>query len=144
MKHLRPLPISAILATALLLQACLGTSGTTVTHAGEVVYSRGAKKETVAATMNASPQAVFDSIIRKIAEAEAAEVIKRDDAAMMVEVTCDGRNINAQATEFGDGGTMLFIWADAGETGLTGEEVAMSTFDTISKDLNTSYELVEN
>lgn len=144
MKHLRPVSISAILASAVFLQACLGTPGTTVTNAGEVVYLAGSKQETVTVTMAASPELVFDSIIRLIIEAETAVVIQRNDASRMVEVSCDGRRINVQATEFGDGETLLFLWADAGDTGLTGNEVAMSAIDTIVKDLNTSYELVEN
>jgi hypothetical protein len=144
MKHPWPLPISAILASALLLGACLGTPGTTVTSAGEVVYSAGAKQDTVTATLAVPPEAVFKSIIRVIAEAEGAEVIQRDDDTRMVEVAFEGRSINAQATEYGDVGTLLFLWADAGETGLTGNAVAMSTIETISKDLNASFELVEN
>lgn len=144
MKHPWLLPVSAILASAVFLNACLGTPGTTVTNAGEVVYSKGAKEDSVTATLAISPERVFDSMVRIIAEAEAAEVIQKNDASRMVEVTLDGKSINAQATEYGDGGTLLFLWADAGESGLTGNEVAMSTIETISKDLNTSYELVEN
>ena len=144
MKLPRLLPISVILASAVFLNACLGTPGTTVTNAGEVVYSRGAKEGSVTATLPVSPERVFGSMVRIIAEAETAEVIQKNDASRMVEVTLDGKSINAQATEYDDGGTLLFLWADAGESGLTGKEVAMSMIDTISKDLNTSYELVEN
>ena len=144
MKRLRPITISAILACAVFLHACLGTPGTTVTNAGEVVYLAGPKQETVTVTLAARPEAVFDSIIRTIVEAEAAEVIQRNDESRMVEVSYAGRSFNAQATEFGNGETLLFLWVDAGDTGLTGNEVAMSTIDTISKDLNASYELVEN
>ena len=144
MKHLWTLSISAILACAAFLSACLGTAGTTVTNAGEVVYSAGAKRDTVTVTMTVSPEKVFESMLRTIADSETAEVVQRDDNAMSVEVTKDGRNINAQVTAYGNGGTLLFIWADAGDTGLTGDAVALSTINTISKDLNASYELVEN
>jgi hypothetical protein len=144
MKHPRPILISAILASAVLLTACIGTPGTTVTNAGEVVYLSGPKQETVAVTLAASPEAVFDSILRTIAEAKTAEVTQRNDETRMVEASYDGRSFNAQATEFGSGDTLLFLWVDAGETGLTGNELAMSTIETISKDLNASYELVEN
>ncbi len=144
MKHLWPLSISAILASAIFLSACLGTPGTTVTNAGEVVYLAGPKKKTVTATLQALPDDVFDSIIRMILDAETAEVVQRNDVSRMIEAAWDGRSINAQATEFGDGETLLFLWADAGDTGLTGNEVAMSTLDLISKDLNASYKLVEN
>jgi len=144
MKHLLPLSASAILAFAMLLNACLGTPGTTVTNAGEVVCLAGPKEETVTVTLAAHPEDVFDSIVRMVLEAETTEVIQRNDASRMIEVTYDGRSLNAQATEYGEGDTLLFLWADAGETGLTGNEVAMSTIDMISKDLNASYKLVEN
>lgn len=144
MKHLWPLSASAILAFAMLLNACLGTPGTTVTNADEVVYLAGPKQETVTVTLAARPEDVFDSIIRLVLEAQTTQVIRRDDASRMIEVTCDGRSLNAQAAEYGEGETLLFLWTDAGETGLTGNEVAMSTIDAISKDLNTRYELVEN
>jgi len=132
------------MASAILLSACLGMPGTTVTNAGEVVYSKGAREDTVTVTLAVAPEVVFESMIKIIADSETAEVIQRNDVSMMVEVTRDGRSINAQATEYGNGGTLLFLWADAGETGLTGNAVAMSTIDAISKDLNASYELVEN
>jgi hypothetical protein len=144
MKHLWSLSASAILAFAMLLNACLGTPGTTLTNAGEVVYLAGPKQETVTVTLVARPDAVFDSIIRMVLEAETTEVIQRNNASRMIEVTFDGRSLNAQVTEFGDGESLLFLWADAGDTGLTGKEVAMSTIDKISKDLNARYELVEN
>ena len=144
MKHPCPLSISAILASAVFLGACLGTPGTTVTNAGEVVYLAGPKKETVTATLHALPNDVFDSVVRTILNAETAEVIQRNDVSRMIEVSWDGRSVNAQATEYGDGETLLFLWVDAGDTGLTGKEVAMSTLDSISKDLNASYQLVEN
>ena len=143
MKHLWCLSASAILAFAMLLNGCLGTPGTTVTNAGEMVYLAGPKQETVTVTLAAGPDAVFDSIIRMTLEAETTEVTLRNNASRMVEVTFDGRSINAQATEYGEGDTLLFLWADAGETGLTGNEVAMTAIDRISKDLNARYELVE-
>ena len=144
MKHPRLFTISAILASAVFLHACLGTPATTVTNAGGVVYLAGPKEETLMVTLAAHPEDVFDSIIRLVLEAETTEVIQRNDASRMIEVTYDGRSLNAQATEYGEGDTLLFLWADAGDTGLTGNEVAMSTIDMISKDLNASYELVEN
>jgi len=142
-KHQWPLPISAILASAVFLHACLGTPGTTVTNAGEVVYLAGAKQDTVSVTLAAPPAAVFDSMIRLIVSAEMAEVIQRDDASRMVEVSLDGRSLNVQATEHSDGETLLFVWADAGDTGLTGNEVAMSTIRAISEDVKADYNLVE-
>lgn len=144
MKRLLPLPISAILAFPVLLSACLGTPGTTVTNAGEVVYSASAKKGTVTAIVAASPGLVFDSFIREIMRSETVEVIERNDASMMVEIALDGRTLRAEVTEYGDDQTLLFLWADAGDTGLTGNEVAMSTINTISQDLDVNYELVEN
>ena len=56
----------------------------------------------------------------------------------------DGRSLNVQATEYSDGETLLFVWADAGDTGLTGNEVAMSTIRAISEDVKADYNLVEN
>ena len=144
MKYLGPISVSAILVFAVSLNACLGTPGTTVTNAGEVVYSAGAKKDTVTVIVAASPGVVFDSLIHEIMKSETVEVIERSDASRMVEVALDGRNLRAEATEYGEGETLLFLWADAGDTGLTGNEVAMSTINTISQDLNVSYELVEN
>lgn len=138
------LAASAILTFAMLLSACLGTPGTTVTNAGEVVYLAGPRQETVTVTLAVSPEDVFDSIIRLLLNSETTEVIQRNDASRMIEVIYDGRSLNVQATEYGEGDTLLFLWADAGETGLTGNEVAMSTIDSISKDLNASYKLVEN
>ena len=144
MRHHWPISISAILVLAVSLNACLGTPGTTVTNAGEVVYSASAKKGTVVAIVAATPDLVFDSFIREVMKSETVEVIERNDASMMVEVALDGRTLRAEVTEYGEDQTLLFLWADAGDTGLTGNEVAMSTINTVSQDLDVSYELLEN
>jgi len=144
MRHPWPIFISAILVFTVSLNACLGTPGTTVTNAGEVVYSAGARQDNVAVILAASPGAVFDSLIREIMKSENVAVIERSDASRTVEVTLDGRNLRAEATEYNGDETLLFLWADAGDTGLTGNEVAMSTINTISLDLDVNYELVEN
>jgi hypothetical protein len=144
MKHLRPLLISAILATAVFLSACLGTTGTTVTNAGNVVYATGPREDVISVTMAAAPTDVYDSIVRVFAESGTAELVKRNDESMTVEVKFEERSVTLQATEFGEGETLLFVWADAGNSGLSGNEVAISTIDAISKDIMAEYELVEN
>lgn len=67
----------------------------------------------------------------------------RNDRSRMVEVAWSDGSLTAQATELGPSETLLFLWIDAGDTGLTAKEVASSVLEALCDDLNVDYELVE-
>jgi len=130
-------------AMSMLCVACLGTPGTTVTSATTAVYAAGATRDTISAQLPKTSAQVFDTILRLIEEEPGAEVSHLNNRAHMVEVTWDGRSMTAQATELDPQETLLFLWVDAGDTGLTAKEVGTSVLQSICFDLNIEYELVE-
>ena len=132
-----------ICAVATALAGCLGTPGTSVTTATTAVYSAGATRDTVSARLPKSPAEVYASINKLIDEEPAAEVSHRNDRAYMVEVGWEGRSVTLQATELGPSETLLYMWVDAGDTGLTAKEVATSALQHICDELNVEHKLVE-
>jgi len=135
--------VGLLSAVSIACVACFGTPGTTVTSATTAVYAAGATRDTISAQLPRSPAKVFDAILRQIEEAPDAEVSHLNSQARMVEVAWSGRTMTAQATELGPQETLLFLWVDAGDTGLTAKEVGTHALKELCLDLNVEYELVE-
>jgi len=134
---------AALVLIALFVTGCFGTPGTKVTGATTAVYTAGATRDTVSVRLPRSPGAVYGAINDLIAEEPGAEVMHRNERSYLVEVAWSGRSLTAQATELGPSETLLFLWVDAGDTGLTAKEVASSTLRHLSSKLNVAYTLVE-
>jgi hypothetical protein len=133
----------AIVAAAVMCSGCFGTPGTTVTSAAGAVYTAGAQRDTVSARLPKSPAQVYSGINKLIAEEPGAEVTHRNDRTYMVEVSWSGRSMAVQAQDLGPSETLLFMWVDGGDTGLTGEEVATSVLRALCDNLGVEYKLVE-
>jgi len=125
-----------------LLAGCYATSGTSVYDATTVVYTTGARQDTVAVELPIAPREVFSSMSRIIDSRSGLEVLARDEEAYMIEVLSGPKRLTGQATDLGNGETLLFIWADAGDSGQSGEELALSAVRQICDDLDVPYKIV--
>ena len=134
---------AALVLIALFVSGCFGTPGTKVTGATMAVYTAGATRDTVSVRLPKPPAAVYGGINDLIEEEPNAEVMHRNERSYLVEVAWSGRSLTAQATELGPDETLLFLWVDAGDTGLTAKEVASSTLRQLCSKLNVEYTLVE-
>ena len=70
------------------------------------------------------------------------EILARDEEAYLLEVVSGEKQLTGQATDLGNGETLLFIWTDAGDSGQTGEDLALSAIKRICDDLGVPYKLV--
>jgi hypothetical protein len=142
--------ISARLSSPLLpaviaafLSGCIFLPGGTVTHSATVVYTAGASQHTAAVELQVDAAIVFDALVRIIKESPNIEVINRNDRAFLIEVAQQKeRRITGQVTKLGSGSSLLYIWADAGSSGESGREMAISAVEIICDELGVSYELV--
>ena len=136
-------PTSLLCATLGVMTACMGTPGTAVTNATTAVYTRGAKQDTIAVKLPASTSEVFASMNRIIAEEPALVLEDRNDTSKMLEVTENGARMTAQATDLGDGRTLLFLWLDTRDTRLVASDWGLSAVKTICGELRVECEVVE-
>jgi hypothetical protein len=134
-------PLFPVVITAL-LSGCIFLPGGTVTHSATVVYTTGASQHTAAVELQVAADVVFDTLVRIIKENPDIEVVNRNDQAYLIEVAQQERRITGQVTKLGSGSSLLYIWADAGSSGESGREMAISAVEVICDELGVNYELV--
>ena len=128
---------------AAFLSGCIFLPGGTVTNSATVVYTAGASQHTAAVELQVTADVVFEALVRIIKENPDVEVINRNDQAFLIEVAQQKeRRITGQVTKLGSGSSLLYIWADAGSSGESGREMAISAVEIICDELGVSYELV--
>ena len=66
----------------------------------------------------------------------------RNDKAFLIEVAKGSTSLTGQVTDLGAGRSLLYVWADAGESGVTGEELATSVVQNVCDELGVEHELV--
>ena len=62
--------------------------------------------------------------------------------AFLIEVSRGSRSLTGQATPLGANRSLLYVWVDAGNSGLTGEELATTVVEVVCDNLGVDYELV--
>ena len=122
---------------------CTGMPGGEVTDAAMVVYTEGSRHDTLAATVPTDAATVYASFARIIEAEPDVEIINRKDNAMMMEVTQYEYRITAQVTAFGADKSLLYIWADAGDSGRTGKDLATAVVERICDEVGVRYEVVQ-
>jgi len=131
-----------ITTIVLLLGGCAALPGGQVTDAALIVHTEGSSQDMLAVTIPADATQVYESFARVIEGRPGIEVVNRKDNAMMLEVSKDGTRITAQATQLGSGQSLLYIWADAGDSGHSGRGIATSAVEAICEELGVGFETV--
>lgn len=121
---------------------CWPAPGATVAHTTAVLYTRGARQSTVSAKLKIPPERVFEGMIRAARTIPELDVFNRDHDAFLLELSKADVRLAAQATDLGDGRTLLFVWADAGTSGETGRDLAIDAIEGICEELGVRYEIV--
>ena len=135
--------LAAYFVAAVTLAGCALLPGGTVTSAATVVYTSGARQHTAAVELSVAAETVFEALVRIIKENPDVEVIERKDKALLIEVAQEKeRRITGQVTKLGSGTSLLYIWADAGSSGQSGREMAISAVEVICDELGVDYEIV--
>ncbi len=127
---------------SLLLMGCGAMPGAAVYDTAALVYATGARQQTVAVELSVAPPDVFGSMSRVVALLDGATVLHRDDDAMELEISIDGMHLTGKVTDLGNRSTLLYIWADAGNTGQSGKELALKAVERICEDLGVTYKLM--
>jgi len=126
-----------------LVVGCTALPARQAVDAALVVHTEGSSQHMIAARVPADASRVFKSFVRIIEEKPDIEVVNRKDNAMLLEVTQDGIKITAQVTQLGAGESLLYIWAEAGESGRSGRELATAAVEMICEELGVGFERVD-
>jgi len=135
------LVISTVL-TVSTLSGCIFLPGGTVVESALVVHTAGSKKHTAAVQVPVAASEVFATIVRLVGDRPDLLIESRNDKAFLIEVAKGSRTLTGQVTSLGADRSLLYVWADAGDSGVTGEELATSIVEIVCDELGVEYELV--
>lgn len=141
-KKLRQLVVLYILIISASISGCATLPAGQVVESATVVYTTGAKRHTAAVQIPVAAPEVFDTFFLLLANRPGVNVDNRNDKAYLMEVSKGSRSLTGQVTGLGANRSLLYVWADAGESGLTGEELAISIVEQVCDELGVEYELV--
>jgi hypothetical protein len=121
---------------------CSALPGGKVVESATVVYTAGSSHFTAAVEVPLQASDVFAMLVSVVTENPDVQVVNRKDNALLIEVAKDDKRLTGQVTKFGSDRSLLYVWADAGASGLTGRELAITVVETICNELDVAYELV--
>lgn len=133
----------ALFATIWLFAGCSWLASGPVTESATVVYSAGSRKHTAAVQVSVPAQEVYATFVRLLKEEHDLDFENRNDKAMLIEVAQGSRSLTGQVTELGGNRSLLYVWADAGESGMTGQQLAISVVEIVCDELGVEYDLVQ-
>ena len=143
MKNRSPqLFVLSVLLTITSLGGCAWLPGGSVVESALVVHTAGSRKHTAAAQIPVAAPEVFAAVIRLVEEKPDLLIDNRNDKAFLIEVTAGSQSLTGQVTSLGADRSLLYVWADAGESGLTGEDLATSVVELVCDELGVEHELV--
>ena len=97
----------------------------------------------IAARVPVDAKTVYASFVRVVNENPETRIVSRKDVAMLLEATRGEFRVTGQVTDLGPGSSLLYIWADAGDSGYSGSEVARKVVDAICEELGVRMTQVE-
>jgi len=124
------------------LGGCTALPGGKVVESTTIVYTAGSSQYTAAVEVSVLAPEVYATLLRVLTENPAVEVVSRKDKALLVEVARESKRLTAQVTRLGESSSLLYVWADAGASGKTGQELAISVVERVCDELGVSFELV--
>lgn len=124
------------------MSGCSSLPGGQVVESALVVHTAGSKKHTAAVQVPLPAPEVYATIVRLVEDNPDLIIENRNDKAYLIEVAEDSQVLTGQVTDLGAGRSLLYVWADAGESGVTGKELAADVVERVCDKLGVQYELV--
>ena len=136
-------PFIVLLTILFSIQAC-GTALQSTAMTSSIIYTKGARQHTAMLQISLPPSDVYNGLLKVIAKRPDLKTLNTNTQRYLSEVEKDGQFLSAQATSLSNDQTLLFIWADAGNTGRTGQELAQTATEAICKELGVQCKVKEN
>ena len=131
----QPLTVVLVCISAMALQSCTYGPMQSPTSAGLVLYTKGARQHTANLQIALPPTEVYAGMVRAVARHPELHIINNDEERYLLEVLAGDLSLTGQATELDRNSTLFFIWADAGNSGQTGESLAMRAIRELCSEL---------
>jgi hypothetical protein len=141
-RKIRQLIVLATLFAIPFMGGCVALPAGNVVQAATVVHTSGARKHTAAVQVPVPAPEVFAAIVRLLEERPDNIIENRNDRAFLIEIEEGGRSMTGQVTSLGPDRSLLYVWVDVGNTGLTGQELATDVVELVCDELGVKYELV--
>jgi hypothetical protein len=133
----------SVLITALLIWGLQGCA--TALHPGAftglIFHTRGANQHTATVQLALPPGEVYAGMLRVAARHSEFRVANKVQSRFLLEVEDGTRRLTGQATDLGEGKTLLFMWADAGGSGQTGQALLLEAVKEICAELAVQCEM---
>ena len=100
-----------------------------------VLYTEGARQHTAMLQISLPAPDVYEGLLRVVSCRSDLTVVNRNDERLLVEIAKDGMNLAAQATSLSHDGTLLFLWADTGDSGRSGNDLTRTAIEAICGEL---------
>ena len=118
----------------LLVTGC-ATALQPVASQAAVLYTEGARQHTAMLQISLPAPDVYEGLLRVVSCRSDLALVNRNDERLLVEIAKDGMNLAAQATSLSHDGTLLFLWADTGESGRSGNDLTRTAIEAICGEL---------
>ena len=120
---------------AFIMHSCAYGPMQAPTSAGMVVYTRGANQHTATVQIAKPPAEVYAGMLRVLARRPDLTVVNNDEKHYLLEIAEGEKHLTGQATELDANSTLLFIWADAGASGQSGQNLALTAVRELCAEL---------
>ncbi len=118
-----------------LTSACTPVALQPVTSTGLIIYTKGATQYTAKVQLALPPDDVYAGMLTIVGRMPELTVVNRDDRRFFLEVVEGTRRLSGQVIDLGHGETLLFVWADAGESSQSGRELALEAVELLCTEL---------
>jgi hypothetical protein len=129
------------LAACVLLMSAAGCITAAVT--ATVVYVASTMQYTATVEVKAKPADVYAAMLRVLKRRPDVEIVKRDDAAHLLDIRKGKNKATAQVSSTAGGLTLLKVTAQEGETEVTHEDLALRIVTQVCNELKVQYRVVE-
>lgn len=127
-------PTASLILLLAFAQSC-GTALQPVATTGSILYTQGVRQHTAMLQIHLPPAEVYNALLKVVANRPDLKLLNKNAQRLLIEIEKEGQFLSAQATSLSENQTLLFLWADAGKSGRTGQDLARSATEEICKQL---------
>ena len=125
---------AAVAGMPLIVDGC-ATALQPVASQAAVLYAEGARQQTAILQISLPAPDVYQGLLRVVSRRGDLFLVNRNDERLLLEIAKDGMNLAAQATSLSHDETLLFLWADTGESGPSGNDLTRTATEEICGEL---------
>ena len=125
------------------LWGCSALPGGQVVDSALIIHTEGSSQHMVAVKVPVDPSSVFAALVDQVEQRPEVSIILRNDKAYLIEVRKGESQVTGQVTELDAGRSLLYVWADTGDSLMSGHDLAISVVEVICDELGVIYERVE-